>query len=231
VVLARAEPGDGGGLAAVGDLWRLARRGGAPLLALSLVAVLQNVDVILVRQGMSRASAGLYSVAAVAARGILWFGVGLGLFLLPEAARRARQGVDARRVLAQMIALVCALALPLTGVYAVAGVPLLRWLFAVHGAAATGAALPLVCLAMTLLAMSYLIVQYLLALGRRSFGVPLVLAAAGESVAVLLAGRSLQHVALALLGVQALLLGALLVTALHAPAAVPLSAAEEAVLV
>jgi hypothetical protein len=107
----------------------------------------------------------------------------------------------------------------------------LRWLFAVHGAAATGAALPLVCLAMTLLAMSYLIVQYLLALGRRSFGVPLVLAAAGESVAVLLAGRSLQHVALALLGVQALLLGALLVTALHAPAAVPLSAAEEAVLV
>jgi hypothetical protein len=130
-----------------------------------------------------------------------------------------------------MIALVCALALPLTGLYAVAGVPLLRWLFAVHvSAAATGAALPLVCLAMTLLAVSYLIVQYLLALGRRSFAAPLLLAAGGESVAVLLAGRSFQHVALALVGVQALLLAALLLTALQVPKPQPILG-EEAVLV
>src|SRR5206468_301524 len=75
-----------------------------------------------------------------------------------------------------------------------------------HNFAAAGGALTTLAVAMTLLAISYLVIQYLLALGRRSFAVPLLLAAVSESVAVLWAGASLSHVALAIVGVQALLL-------------------------
>lgn len=197
------------------DLWALARRGGAPLLALSLLAVIQNADVILVRHSMAARSAGLYSLAAVAARGILWFGVGLGLFLLPEAARRARRGLDTRGVLAQMIGLVCLLAVPLTVVYLFAGLPVLRLVLDERGQLdGAGAALPLLSLGMTFLAVSYLIVQYLLALRRRAFVVPLLLAALGESAALLLAGTSFDRVAWAVVVVQALLLAVLLMAAL-----------------
>jgi hypothetical protein len=198
------------------DLWSLARRGGAPLVALSLLAVIQNADVILVRHTMPSATATWYSVAAVAARGILWFGVGLGLFLLPEAARRARSGVDARAVLAQMIGLVCVLAIPLIAVYVLAGVPLLRFVLHAHGHLAdAGAALPLLGVGMTMLAISYLIVVYMLALRLRTFAVPLLIAALGESAGILLAGSSFQRVALTIVAVQALLLGGLLMTTLR----------------
>jgi glycosyltransferase involved in cell wall biosynthesis/O-antigen/teichoic acid export membrane protein len=197
------------------DLWSLARRGGAPLLALSLVAVIQNADVILVRHTMSSSTAAVYSVSAVAARGILWFGVGLGLFLLPEAARRARRGVDARGVLAQMIGLVCIVAIPLIVVYLAAGVPLLGFVLHAHRQlAAAAGALPVLSVGMTLLAISYLVLQYMLALRRRTFVVPLLIAALAESAAILLAGASFERVALAIVVVQALLLGGLLAVAL-----------------
>jgi O-antigen/teichoic acid export membrane protein len=190
--------------------------------------VLQNADVILVRHRMSGTAAGVYAGAAVAARGVLWFGVGLGLFLLPEAARRARAGGDPRAVLAQMIGLVCVLAIPLTAIYAAFGQQLLRVLFHVHHhLPAAAGALPLLSLAMALLAISYLVIQYLLALRRRSFAIPLVLAVALESTGVLLAGASFAGVTLAIVVVQALLLGALLTTALSE--SVPALAAEEVV--
>jgi O-antigen/teichoic acid export membrane protein len=200
------------------DLWVLARRCGAPLCALSLVAVLQNVDTILVRHRMSHAAAGLYSEAAVAARGILWFGVGLGLFLLPEAARLARRGVDARPVLAQMIGLACIVAVPLIAAYGVAGQSVMRFVFGNHRNLATaGAALPLLSVAMALLAVSYLVVQYLLAMRRRAFVLPLLVAAVAESAGVLLAEPSFERVALAIIAVQALLLTVLLGAALIEP--------------
>jgi hypothetical protein len=164
---------------------------------------------------MSSAGAGVYSVAAVAARGILWFGVGLGLFLLPEAARRARHGTDARGVLMQMIGLVCLLAVPLIIVYLVAGMSLLDLISDTRvQLAGAGAALPLLSLGMTLLAISYLVLQYLLALRRRTFVFPLLLAALAELGGVWAAGRSFEHVAVAILLVQALLLAGLLAVAL-----------------
>ncbi|MFL5822190.1 MAG: glycosyltransferase [Solirubrobacteraceae bacterium] len=206
----------------VGDLWRLTRRAGAPLLALSLLAVLQNADVILVRHQMPQSVAGLYSEAAIAARGILWFAVGLGLFLLPEAARLARRGDDPRRVLAQMIGLVVALALPLIALYAVAGASLLHFVFGAPAALSTARAdLALLSIAMTLLAVSYLAVQYLLALGRRVFALPLAAACLAQVGAVLAAGRSFEDVAIAILAVQVLLLLALLRAALGARARAP----------
>jgi glycosyltransferase involved in cell wall biosynthesis/O-antigen/teichoic acid export membrane protein len=213
-VLARAD----GGLRLRGrpaDLWRLARGGGAPLWALSLVAVIQNADVIIVRHRMSHVAAGVYAEAVVAARGILWLGVGLGLFLLPEAARRARRSEDARGVLLHMMGLVCLVSVPLTALYAVGGASLLRLVFDIHrDPVAAGTALAILSVAMTLLALSYLVVQYLLAMRRRSFAVPLMLAALAEGAAVVIAAPSFDHVALAMLGVQALLLAMLLGTAL-----------------
>ncbi len=220
-------------LGAPPDLWLLARRCGAPLAALSLVAVLQNIDTILVRHRMSSASAGLYSEAAVAARGILWFGVGLGLFLLPEVARMSRRGADARPILAQMIGLVCIVALPLIVAFAVAGPEVMQFVFGdQRNLSSLGAALPLLSVAMTLLAISYLVVQYLLALRRRSFVLPLAVAAIAESVAVLVAEPSFQRVALAIIVVQALLLAVLLSAGLGHPrrrAAVEPGVAEDAV--
>jgi O-antigen/teichoic acid export membrane protein len=197
------------------DLWRLSRRCGAPLIALSLVAIIQNADVIIVRHRMSHAAAGVYAEAVVAARGILWFGVGLGLFLLPEAARRARREQDARSILLHMMSLVCFVAVPLTALYAALGPSLLRLVFDTHHVpTGAGGALALLSVAMTLLALSYLAVQYLLALRRRSFVVPLLLAAAAESVAVLLAAPSFWGIAIAILAVQGALLAVLLAAAL-----------------
>ena len=71
----------------------------APVLGLTLLFVLQEVHVIVVKHEASDDAAGSYAVAAVAAKAIIWVAVGLGLYLLPESARRARLGVDARPVL------------------------------------------------------------------------------------------------------------------------------------
>ncbi len=66
------------------------------MLALTLLFALQELHVIVVKHEASGDAAGSYAVAAVAAKAIIWVAVGLGLYLLPEAARRAATGVDAR---------------------------------------------------------------------------------------------------------------------------------------
>ena len=47
---------------------------------------------IVVKHEASSEAAGSYAVAAVAAKAIVWVAIGLGMYLLPEAARRAKQG-------------------------------------------------------------------------------------------------------------------------------------------
>ena len=66
----------------------------APVAALTLLFVLQEVHVIVVKHEADGDAAGSYAVAAVAAKAIIWVAVGLGLYLLPEvcAARRERRG-------------------------------------------------------------------------------------------------------------------------------------------
>ena len=71
--------------ALVGDAW-------APILGLTLLAVLQNIDVILVKHQIGGDKAGSYAAAAVAAKAVIWVAVGVGLYLLPEATRRAARG-------------------------------------------------------------------------------------------------------------------------------------------
>ncbi len=101
----------------------------APVLGLTLLFVLQEVHIIVIKHEASDDAAGSWAVAAVAAKAIIWVAVGLGLYLLPESARRAHVGVDARPVLVRTLGLIAVLGVPMVLLYAVAGEPLLRIVF------------------------------------------------------------------------------------------------------
>jgi O-antigen/teichoic acid export membrane protein len=188
----------GAGLARLRDLLAGAW---APVLGLTLLFALQEVHVIVVKHQATSEAAGSYAVAAVAAKAIIWVAIGLGLYLVPEAARRAESGVDSRPILARTLGLIACCGVPMVLIYAVGAEPLLR---AVFGDDLTEAAstLPWLGLAMVLLACSYLSVQYLLALHRSRFIWVLGLAAALEVALLAGIGADLEQVALALFAVQ-----------------------------
>ena len=160
------------GAPAVGGAGRRLRDlvGGAwpAVLALFLMAVLQNIDVILVKRQIGGEAAGAYAAAAVAAKAVVWVAIGIGLYLLPEATRAARHGLDPRPVLARALAVVGAVAVPMLIVYALIPETVLRLAFGPETVVAADALLVL-GIAMTLLAIGYLGVQYMLALGRVAF--------------------------------------------------------------
>jgi len=191
-----------------------------PVVGLTLLFALQEVHVIVVKHEVSDELAGSYGVAAVAAKAIIWVAVGLGMYLLPEAARRRHQGVETRPVLIRTLALIAAAALPMVAIYAVAAEPLLH---AVFGPDLTGAAgaLPWLGVAMALLACVYLSVQYLLALERSSFVPVLALAAVLEVGLLAFVGADLTQVALALLGLQVACAVVLLTLSLRARPRLP----------
>ncbi len=172
-----------------------------PVIGLTLLFALQEVHVIVVKHEVSDDLAGSYGVAAVAAKAIIWVAVGLGMYLLPEAARRSHEGIDPRPVLMRTLTLIALAALPMVALYAVAAEPLLRTVF---GPDLTGAAdaLPWLGLAMALLACAYLSVQYLLALGRSSFIWVLAVAAVLEIGLLAFVGADLTEVAIVLFGLQ-----------------------------
>jgi O-antigen/teichoic acid export membrane protein len=176
------------------------------VLGLFLVAVLQNVDVILVKRQIGGDAAGAYAAAAVAAKAVVWVAIGIGLYLLPEAARAARLGHDPRPVLARALGVVAVVAVPMLLVYAAVPETVLRLAFGPETVRASGALFVLGC-AMTLLAVGYLTVQYMLALGRLAFLPALGLVAAAE---VALLGA---------IGTHSLLVFAAVVLALQAAAA------------
>jgi O-antigen/teichoic acid export membrane protein len=179
----------------------LLSRAWAPVLAFSLIAALQNIDIVIVKHAADDDAAGSYAAASVAAKAVIWVAIGLGLYLLPEAVRRTRAGQDARPVLARTIALIGAIALPTIAIYALAAEPILSAVFGPDLTEASGA-LPLLAIAMALLACGYLAVQYLLALGRVSFVVILGLAAALELVLLATVGAQLTQVALVVAALQ-----------------------------
>ena len=172
-----------------------------PVVGLMLLFALQEVHVIVVKHEASGDAAGSYAVAAVAAKAIIWVAVGLGMYLLPEAARRARTGVPARPILVRTLALIAAAAIPMVLIYAVAAKPLLGAVFGDDLTDASGA-LPWLGLAMALLACAYLSVQYLIALGRSGFIWVLGVAAMTEVVLLVGIGADLTNIALALFALQ-----------------------------
>ncbi|RKQ86627.1 glycosyltransferase involved in cell wall biosynthesis [Solirubrobacter pauli] len=173
------------------------------VVGLLLIAMLQNVDVIMVKRQIGGDAAGAYAAAAVAAKAVVWVAIGIGLYLLPEATRAARDGRDPRPVLARALAVVGAVAVPMLIVYAIAPATVLRLAFGPETVVAADALFVLGC-AMTLLAIGYLAVQYMLALGRVSF-LPALAAVAVAEIALLggLGIESLVTFAAIVLGLQA----------------------------
>jgi glycosyltransferase involved in cell wall biosynthesis/O-antigen/teichoic acid export membrane protein len=182
----------------------LLARAWAPVAALALIAVLQNIDVIVVKHLAEKHAAGSYAAAAVIGKGVIWVAVGLGLYLLPEAARRTRMGVDARPVLVRTLTLVGVVSLPAVLLYVVAAKPVLTAIFGKTYVSGAGA-LPVLAIAMSLLACAYLSVQYLLALERANFLWALAVAAVAEPLVLQAIGARLTAVAVGLLVVQACL--------------------------
>ena len=184
-------------------LWDLVAGAWPAVIGLFLIAVLQNVDVIMVKRQIGGDEAGAYAAAAVAAKAVVWVAIGIGLYLLPEATRAARHGEDPRPVLMRALGVVAAVAVPMLFVYAVAPATVLRLAFGPDTVVAADALFVLGC-AMTLLAVGYLGVQYSLALGRIAF-LP-ALAAVAVAEVILLGGLgidSLVTFAGIVLGVQA----------------------------
>jgi O-antigen/teichoic acid export membrane protein len=185
------------------------------LVALSLLGVLRNIDVIVVKHQAEADVAGGYAAAGVATKVIIWVAIGVGFYLVPEAARGAAGESDPRPVLARASFVLLAAAAPMLLVYALAG----RWVLGtVFGDGLTQAAdaLPWLGLAMTLLAWSYLLVQYLLALSRAGFLLLLAAAALLEPLLLVAVGDDLVAIALALVALQAVVCAACLWISLRA---------------
>jgi glycosyltransferase involved in cell wall biosynthesis/O-antigen/teichoic acid export membrane protein len=199
-------------------LRRLLGMAWAPVAALALIAVLQNIDVIVVNHQASDEVASGYAAASVAAKAMIWVGVGLGMYLLPEAARRTRSGLDARPVLIRTLMLIVLVMLPMFVTYLLAADPFLSLVFGPDLTQGAGA-LPWLCLAMTLLASAYLSVQYLLALHRASFLWILGVAAVLEPLLLRGIGAQLTEVALALLALQLVVAASVLTISMRSAAA------------
>jgi len=192
----------------------LINRARIPVVAFVLIAVLQHVDVIIVKHVAEPDIAGSYAAASVAAKAVIWLAMGLGFYLLPEAVRRTQAGEDARPILVRTLGLLALVAVPLVVFYALLARPLLETVFG-PGLTAAAGALGLLTAAMALLAGGYLAVQYLLALGRWTFILILAAAAALELLVVPRVGSELVQVALVLLGLQIAVAGGLLLTAVR----------------
>ncbi len=172
-----------------------------PVIGLTLLFALQELHVIVVKHEASADAAGSYAVAAVAAKSIIWVAVGLGLYLVPETARRSETGSDARPILLRTLGLILVFSAPALLIFAVAAEPLLSVAFGDDLTGGAGA-LPWLGLAMAFLACTYLSVQYLLALGRGAFIPFLAVAVVVEVALVVQFGDDLREVALALCALQ-----------------------------
>ena len=194
-------------------LRELAIRNPAPVVALTLFAVIQNADVIAVGHFFDTTLSGAYAQAAVAAKGVIWVSIGLGLYLLPEAAREASQGIDARHLLGKTSGLLMLVAVPILAVFALFPSTVLELVFGDKATLAADA-LPWLTAAMSFLALTYLALQFLLAVGKRAFLAILGIAAVAVPVVVAVRDSSLVSVAAGLLVLDVLLAGALFFLAL-----------------
>ncbi len=175
----------------------------AALVALAMVALLQNIDVIVIGRDAPRIS-GSYAAVSVAAKALVFGAILLGGYLLPEAAIRWRQGGHALRQLAVTLLL---LAVPSVLLLVIAlGAPhlLLSVVFSARYLGAQAALVPLV-LAMVCLSVTVVLTMYLLAVGRRWITGLLVLGALAATLAVSAAHGLPRTTARADLAVQAAL--------------------------
>ena len=169
-------------------------------LALSMIAVLQNVDVLVVgREDPSRS--GAYAAVSVTSKAIVFGAIVLGGYLLPEAAIRWRQGGHALRQLGVVLMFLAVPAVVLLVIAFTKPELFLSVVFHHHYLAASHALAPLV-VAMCVLSVSVVLTMYLLAIGRRWVSGVLVVGAAALTGAVLAAHGAAKATATADLMVQ-----------------------------
>jgi O-antigen/teichoic acid export membrane protein len=177
--------------------------------SLSMVAVLQSIDVLVVGRD-NPSHSGAYAAVSVTSKAIVFGAVVLGGYLLPEAAIRWRQGGHALRQLAVVLVLLAIPSALLLAIALLAPEALLQLVFHHAYTAAADALAPLV-VAMILLSVSVVLTMYLLAVGRRWVAGVLVAGAATLTVAVALMHGAPRATALVDLGVQACVLAVILV--------------------
>jgi O-antigen/teichoic acid export membrane protein len=177
--------------------------------SLSMVAVLQNIDVLVVGRDNPNHS-GAYAAVSVTSKAIVFGAIVLGGYLLPEAAIRWRQGGHALRQLAVVLIFLAIPSVLLLGVALLAPQQLLELVFHHSYTAASDALAPLV-LAMILLSVSVVLTMYLLAVGRRWVAAVLVVGAGALTGAVVAVHGSPRATALVDVGVQAAVLAVILV--------------------
>lgn len=151
------------------------------LIALALLAILQNFDVVLLGRE-TPGNAGSYAPISVACKPLVLAAFVLAAFLLPEAASRRHAGQHALRQLGVVLAVIAVPAVILIALSGAAPSQVLRIAFGPRLTAAAPAFLML-ALAMTLLAATVLFTHYLLAAGRP---VVLLVLAVGAALMVVL---------------------------------------------
>lgn len=188
----------------------LVRDLGAAFVALALVALLQNIDVIVVgREAPGRS--GSYAAVSVASKALVFGAIVLGGYLLPEAAIRWRRGGHALRQLGVTLLI---LAVPAGLLFVLAfGAPhlFLSLVFSARYLGAVSAFGPLV-LAMICLSVTVILTMYLLAIGRRWISWILLVGGIALTAAVTLSHGRPRTTAVADLGVQAALAAAIVVS-------------------
>ena len=182
-------------------LTAIIRKSVVPIAGLIIAAALQNVDVIMARHSLDSDAAGVYAATTVAAKFVVWVAIGIGLWVLPEATRRAAAGQDPRSVLLRALGIIGALSIPALAVFGLLPRLVLELAFGPDYQSGDTILLPL-GIAFALLACTYLAVQFLLGLHRRAF-VPVLAVVALAEPLLLLHADTLETFALRVLVVQA----------------------------
>ncbi|HWF23181.1 MAG TPA: hypothetical protein VG226_13585 [Acidimicrobiales bacterium] len=158
----------------------------AAFVGLALLALLQNVDVLILgRQAGNSNTIGSYAAISVASKALVFGALALGSYLLPEATIRWNEGGHALRQLGVTLLFLAVPAAVLLGVSIVIPKQFITLFFSAKLSHASSAFAPLVG-AMIFLAISVLLTNYLFGAGRR--WIVLVLAAGATLSVVLVAG-------------------------------------------
>ncbi len=177
----------------------------AAFIGLALLALLQNVDVLILgRQAGNSNTIGSYAAISVASKALVFGALALGSYLLPEATIRWNEGGHALRQLGVTLLFLAVPAFLLLGVSIVIPKQFITLFFSAKLATAASAFAPLVA-AMIFLAVSVLLINYLFGAGRRWIVIVLAVGAALAVVLVAGANGNPEHTAKADLIVQAAL--------------------------
>ena len=154
----------------------------AALIALALIAGLQNIDVILLGR-LNPDGSGAYAAVSVVCKGLIFAAIVLGSYLLPEAAISYHEGTHALRQLSATLAM---LAVPAVALVVIAvGFPstVIKIVFGARYLGAQAAFTPL-SLAMVAFSVTVILAFYLLAHGQHWIVVVLALGTAAAALAI-----------------------------------------------